>query len=465
MSVNTKKFSGQISIGGEDGRPLTFAVLGCGARGSNFADWIARNPHEAKVAAVAEPIAERRDLIGDRHHVPAELRFNCYKDLLARPKLADAVLNTLMDQLHVSAGVRALDLGYHMLLEKPMAVTLQDCVALDDACRRNSRVTSVCHSLRHHPTYREVKRLIGSGAIGQVMSIDQLEGVEPVHQAHSFVRGNWGNESRSTFMLLAKSCHDIGIIMYLVDRPCVRVSSFGSLSHFTAANKPAGAPDRCSDGCPHEADCPYSAMKVYGLGKSWGKYIGLDRLTQAQRDEFVRTDPYGKCVYSTDNDVVDHQVVNFEFDGGATGTFTMTAFAPAGRKLRVHGTHGFISADVEKRRIELHRTWGPTRGSEVIEVPAEVKGTHDGCDDLIMDSLVAASRANDPARVLTGTRESLRTHTVAFAAEIARRERRVVEIAELPGNTPAMPRLQLELSVKKAVHSRRERKTDLQPGR
>jgi predicted dehydrogenase len=227
--------------------PISFAVMGCGARGQVFTDWIFRNPAVAKVIAVADPDADRRNLIADRHAVPAERRFKAWEDLLARPRLADAVINTLMDRLHAPAGIKAFDLGYHMLLEKPMAVNLADCTALDDARRRNARVASVCHSLRHHPTYREVKRLITSGAIGDVMSLDQLEGVEPVHQAHSFVRGNWGNESRSTFMLLAKSCHDIDIIMYLIDRPCTAVSSFGSLSHFTKANQPAGAPDAATD--------------------------------------------------------------------------------------------------------------------------------------------------------------------------------------------------------------------------
>ena len=181
-----------------------------------------------------------------------------------------------------------------------------------------------------------------------------------------------------TQLIIARSTSHI--IMHLAGRECRRISSFGGLSHFTRANQPAGAPDRCSDGCPHEADCPYSAIKVYGQGKSWGKYIGLDRLTQAQRDEFVKTSHYGRCVYVTDNDVVDHQVVAFEFEGGATGTFTMTAFAPAGRKLRVHGTHGYLAADVEKRRIEFHRFWGKDAGSSVIEVPADGEGTHDGGD-------------------------------------------------------------------------------------
>ena len=215
------------------------------------------------------------------------MQFARWEDLLARPKLADVAIITLMDRLHAPAALRALELGYDMLLEKPMAVTLADCRAIDAACGRGGRIVSVCHSLRYHPTYAAIKQLLNDGAIGDVMSIDQLEGVDPTHQAHSFVRGNWGNESRSTFMLLAKSCHDVDIICYLVGRDCLRVSSFGRLSHFTHANKPAGAPHRCIDGCPVENQCPYSALKHYADGKGYAGWIGLDLLTDAQRQDFL----------------------------------------------------------------------------------------------------------------------------------------------------------------------------------
>jgi predicted dehydrogenase len=276
--------------------------------------------------------------------------------------------------------------------------------------------------------YRKVKEMIAAGAIGEVITIDQLEAVNPQHQAHSFVRGNWGNEARSTFMLLGKSCHDVDILMYLMGRDCVKVSSFGKLSHFTPANKPPGSPHRCTDGCPVESTCPYSSIKMYVNG-NWGNYLGLQRKSPEQRMEFVRTSPYGLCVYNTDNDVVDHQVVNFEFDNGATGTFTMTAFAMGGRMLRVHGTHGEIMADIDKRTIRWRTFWDPTK-DEMVDLPEETGG-HGGGDDNVMSALVSAIRTGDQSRILTGTDESLRTHAVTFAAEMSRREGRVVSMDSL----------------------------------
>jgi predicted dehydrogenase len=448
------EFGSSEAASGQSARPVTFAVLACGSRGEGFARWIEEHPGQGKVVAVADPVRERRDRVGDRHAVPADLRFTDWESLLARPRLADAVINTTMDRLHAASALRALDLGYDMLLEKPMAVTLADCAAIDAARSRHDRIVNVCHSLRYHPCYTKVKELIDGGAVGRVMSIDQLEGVDPRHQSHSFVRGNWGNEARSTFMLLAKSCHDVDMLCYLAGSDCQRVSSFGSLGHFTRANKPAGAPRRCVDGCPVSEQCPYDAVQLYAQGKGYARFLGLQHQSAEQRMEFLRTSNYGRCAYDVDNDVVDHQVASFEFDGGTTATFTMTAFAPAGRKLRVHGTRGFIRADIEQDAIELHRFWGTARSPEsdaqdpygtaesVYDKPqrievAKLEGGHGGGDANVMRCLVRAIRTRDPQAVLTGTAESLRTHAVTFAAELARRERRVVEISELLKKTPS----------------------------
>ncbi len=196
--------------------------------------------------------------LADKHNVPADKRFDSWEELLGQPRFGDLAINTTMDQQHIGSAVKGLDLGYHMLLEKPMAVTLPDCIAIDEARRRNKRIVSICHSLRYHLVYAQVKKIIDAGTLGKIISLDQLEGVDPQHQAHSFVRGNWAKESSSAFMLLAKSCHDVDLISYLMGARCERVSSFGGLSHFTKANKPDGATSRCIDGCKHEPVCPYA---------------------------------------------------------------------------------------------------------------------------------------------------------------------------------------------------------------
>ncbi|MEX0777693.1 MAG: Gfo/Idh/MocA family oxidoreductase [Phycisphaeraceae bacterium] len=409
---------------------FTFAILGGGGRGKVVSDWIAQRPDAGKVIAIAEPNLPRRQAIATLHGIEPRFQFERWEDLLAQPRVADVLINTLMDRLHAPAGVPALAQGYHMLLEKPMATTLRECQALDSAARKYQRIVSVCHSLRYHNAASQVKQLVTSGAIGELVTLDLIEGVVPEHQAHSFVRGNWGNEDRSTFMLLAKSCHDMDFLAWLVDKPCRRVASFGSLTHFRAPNAPAGAPQRCTDGCPVEAQCPYSALRLYvhPHPKWYADHVGLTGKTTEQRLEAMRTGPYGRCVYHCDNDVVDHQVVSLEFDGQVTGTFTMTAFDDKGRRLRLHGTEGVIEASMETNVIRFHRFLD--RVTQEITVPVE-EGSHSGGDHNLMVNFMHALRANDPNAVLTTTAQSLASHKIAFAAEMARRDHRVVELSEL----------------------------------
>jgi predicted dehydrogenase len=415
-------------------KDLTFAILGLGGRGNGFSNVLHAQPELGRVVAIADPDAEKRAKIGDRHGIPAERRFTDYQALLAQPKLADAIINTTMDQMHRPSAVPALDKGYHMLLEKPMATSLDDCKAIDAARRRNKAIVSICHSMRYSVIFAEIKRLVSAGTIGDIVSLDQLEAVEHTHQAHSFVRGNWGNESRSTFMLMAKSCHDIDYITYLIGKPCHRVSSFGSLTKFRKDHMPKGAPARCIDGCPAEATCAYSTYKLYSGPQAdknhwYSDHANLVGKTSEERIAILKTSPYGRCVYQCDNDVVDHQVVAFEFEAGITATFTMTALTHnGGRTIRIHGTKGDLVSYTESHIIDVHHFEDGRH--EQIKVPF-FSGMHGGSDLNALRNFVDAIRNGTPDTVLTTTAESLASHTIVFAAEKSRRERRMVEISEL----------------------------------
>lgn len=403
---------------------LTFLLLGAGARGTMFAEILAEEHGPGTVIAIAEPNPERRAKIADLHNIPANYQFETWEQSLEQGKIADVVINTTMDRHHVASSIQALQLGYHMLLEKPMAVTLDDCESIANAAKQAGTIVSICHSLRYNDVYRTIREVLQSGRIGDIVSVDQLEAVEHIHQSHSFVRGNWGNEGRSSFMLLQKSCHDIDILFDLLKDRCVRVSSFGSLKFFTKAYAPNGAPERCLDGCPAEDECPYHAMKVYGAEKGWGRYIGLPRDPELLTP-ILQSGPYGKCVFQTDNDVVDHQVVTMEFAKGQTVSFTMTAFTHfGGRRIRIHGTKGYLEAATETRKIEIQEFWGE-KIHEEIDVP-ERQGGHGGADPLVIGTLIQAIETNNPNIVSTNIANSLESHRIVFAAERARREGQVV---------------------------------------
>jgi predicted dehydrogenase len=225
-------------------------------------------------------------------------------------------------------------------------------------------------------------------------------------------------------MLMAKSCHDLDWLQYVLGQRPRRVSSFGRLSHFTAANRPPGAADRCVD-CAVAAGCPYSAERFYhdllARGQHrWPLSVVVDEFTPRALDEALRTGPYGRCVYACDNDVVDHQVVAIEFADGTTATFTMTAFSEAaGRSTRLFGTRGVLSGDGSTIRVHDFLT----RSEQVITPMAggmSAADGHGGGDAGLMDAFTRAVATGNPEAIKSGPAESLASHLAVFAAERAR---------------------------------------------
>lgn len=418
--------------------PKTVAIVGAGGRGTLFSNIIAEYGNLGKVTAVAEPRDAYRNHIARMFDVPSDRCFKTWQDFIAKPKLCDAAVIATMDQDHTVPAVACLDMGYDLLLEKPMAPTLGECVQIEQAQRRSGAIVGVCHSLRYHNEFRRVKDMVASGAVGRLITVDMVEGVAWWHQAHSFVRGNWGNEGRSVFMLLAKCCHDIDYLCFLTNQRALKVSSFGNLSHFRPEDAPQGSTDRCIDGCPHEPTCKYSAIKRYVQcnRENWpAKVVSHDHSMEAHL-EAIRTGPYGRCVWKCDNDVVDHQVVNMQFDNDVTVTFTMTAFTQENaRRIRVHGTEGEIN--YVPGCITL-RTFADGGVSD-IRLGAE-SGEHGGGDRRIVREWLSALHTRDDSRIVANAQESLRSHSVVFAAEAARRLNKVVDIEEFVNAGGEMPK-------------------------
>ena len=414
--------------------PVTLAVVGAGNRGTAHGDWALANPDRARVVAVSEPRRPRRDRFAARHGLGPEASFADWRELAARGRVADAALVCTQDAMHVEPAVALAEAGYHLLLEKPMATTEAGCRRVVEAVERAGVLLSVCHVLRYTPYTAVVKAVVDAGRLGQVVSAQHLEPVGFLHQAHSYVRGPWRREETASFMLLAKSCHDLDWLQYVVGRPIRRVSSFGGLAHFRPEHRPAGAADRCLD-CPVEPACPYSAVRFYTRclaerGPGWPLDAVVDDYTEADLLAALRSGPYGRCVYGTDNDVVDHQVVAMEFDGGATGTFTMTGFNAGGhRRTRLFGTHGELDGDGETVRVFDFLT----QRTEVLSAspPGDptAGGGHGGGDWGLMDAFVGAVATGDRSLVRSGPRESLSAHLAVFAAERARHAGAVVTVS------------------------------------
>ena len=405
--------------------PVSMIVIGAGQRGAGYARWARRHPDRAVVVGVAEPREVHRARLAAEHGIAAQNVAADWRQLAGRGRLADAVLICTQDRMHAGPAEAFAALGYHILLEKPMAPDEAACRRIVAAVEEAGVMLAVGHVMRYTAYTRAVKQIVDGGQLGDIMSVQHLEPLGFWHQAHSYVRGNWRRADLAASMLMAKSCHDLDWLQYILGRVPLRVASFGSLSHFTAANRPAGAADRCV-ACSVEASCPYSALRLYrGLldrgEHRWPLSTVIDDFSPGALDEALRDGPYGRCVYACDNDVVDHQVVALEFPGATTATFTMTAFSKAAdRNTRLFGTRGELTGDGQIIRVYDFLT----RTERLITPPPAGTMTaadgHGGGDAGLMGAFTAAVATGNHELISSGPRESLASHLAVFAAERAR---------------------------------------------
>lgn len=421
-------------------KKVSFIILGCGNRGNAYSKYAFNNPDKMEIVGIAEPVDARRNAFKERFNVPEENVVNDWRELLERPKMADAVMITLQDRMHFEPAMMAIEKGYHLLLEKPMGATPDECVKIAQAAEKKGVYVIIGHVLRYAPFFRALKKLIDDGKIGNVTNINHTEGVGNVHQSHSYVRGNWHIEGNSTPMILAKSCHDFDILQWLVGKEFKRVQSFGSLTHFTKENKPEGAPKRCIEGCPYGETCPYNAIKLYYDNKNnaWFRTAATMaptflNATDEEVEKALRETPYGYCVYDSDNDVVDHQTVNMEFEDGIIATFTMSAFNKGGRKITIMGTKGEMIGDAGTGDIEVYtfedKKTEVVKSSDILH-DESILGGHGGGDTRLITALVELIASGTTSVSYCSAMTSAKNHLAAFAAEEARHMGTVVDVAE-----------------------------------
>lgn len=412
-------------------KPVSVLIIGAGGRGWGYATYATNHPEQMKVLGVAEPREFHRNRVVKAHAIEKKFIFRNWQAVARQPKLADAVIICTQDAMHEKPMAAFSKLGYHILLEKPMAPTEKACRNIVNMARESGNIFSVCHVMRYTVYTQQLKQMVDSKLIGDIVNIQHYEPVGFWHQAHAYVRGNWRNEKESSPMLLAKSCHDIDWLSYIIGKPCTRVSSFGSLRHFRKSEQPAEAADRCMD-CPLADTCVYSAKTFYfdrlrteQLG--WPLDVADPYFTEETLEKALREGPYGRCVYACDNDVVDNQVVNLEYSDGTTASFTMTAFNPGGgRKTRIGGTLGYL--ETQDSAVIRHYDYASKSWNEIDtgKTDASIVGGHGGGDTGIMGAFLHAVATGDRSGLITGPDATFESHMTVFAAEKSRRTGRVV---------------------------------------
>lgn len=399
-------------------KPVTAIVLGAGNRGwGAYSSYAKRFPDELKIVGVAEPIPYRRERISEAFSIPAGNQFTTWEHVFDRPKFADTVFITTPDDLHYGPAMAGLENGYDLLLEKVIAQTWGECNDILELTIEKNAIVAVCHVLRYSPYYRTLKKIVETGEIGKVISINHIELIEHIHMSHSFVRGNWGNSKASNPIILSKSCHDTDILRWIIDRPCTRTSSFGSLSYFREENAPEGSTARCTDGCRVERECPYSAVRIYLDRRGWLGHLKLETVNETTITRELKNGPYGRCVFRCDNDVADHQITNFEFGDRITASFALEAHTSKGRRLtRIFGSEGDVTGN--ERTIEVADF--STGEIYTYEPGAAGSSGHLGGDHGLMYDFVRAVSNRNPQLLSSTIQASMASHLMGFKAEESR---------------------------------------------
>ena len=404
-------------------KQVTAVVIGAGQRGADvYAAYALHFPNELKIVGVAEPLEDRRAEFAALHGIPEERCFETWEDLLQGEKIADCALVCTQDKMHYGPVMRALDLGYDVLCEKPMSPDRDELLAMGQKAADTGRLLSIAHVLRYSPFFMKIKELIDEGAVGELVSVQHIESVGYWHMAHSFVRGNWRRAGETSPMILAKCCHDMDILLWLVGSRCKSVSSFGSLKHFRREKAPKGAPKHCLDGCAHRDSCPYYAPRFYlehprADVDGFTRAVSLDTSAEALL-EALKKGPYGRCVYRCDNDVVDHQVVNLEFENGVTAGMEMSAFTKdCERVINIMGSKGQIRGNMEENRVVYDNFVDGSRVEYSIHTPA---GGHGGSDVTMMRDFVSLIAEKGKRTSRSSAAASIESHLMSLAAEKSR---------------------------------------------
>ncbi|KAF9697321.1 hypothetical protein EKO04_004587 [Ascochyta lentis] len=406
----------------------------------------------------------------------------------------DAVFVCVLDEMHEEVICGIAHLKVHVCCEKPLSTRLESCVrifkTLNDAKRidtaggKRDPIFGICHVLRYSPHNMLLRHLAREkNIVGDILSIEHVEPVGWWHFSHSYVRGNWRKESTSAPSLLTKSCHDIDFLMWMLCSPSSAstspphlpssITSTGSLKYLRKSRKPleAGNATNCLS-CAHEPSCSYSAKKIYldkqlaqgttawpvnivtpdieDLHATLGADLAAQQLLSNLAEDYDSSTPsaevsarnwFGRCVWESDNDVCDDQVVTLTWEddedaslGAKTALFHMIAYTEkqCERRGRIYGTKGEMEYD--STTITVH-DFGT--GKTVAHTPHLAGGGHGGGDAGLARQFLMAVDAVDVAGLGTGEaqrrylgcdlEEAFRSHAVVFAAEEARTKKRVVE--------------------------------------
>lgn len=405
------------------------SVIGLGNRGTEYMGFL-KGFHSSKVEihALCDIRQQSLDDIAPKYGVPKERQFLSSEDFFSEGVISDALIISTQDASHYEIAKKAILTGYKLiLLEKPVSGKKEEYTELCDLAVRNKVLLIICHVLRYSNYYSKIKEIIASGEIGDIVTINHTENVGYFHFAHSFVRGNWRDEFTSTPSILAKCCHDIDLIAWFTDSPCVSVSSVGSLKYFCKENAPEGATAYCMGDCKAKKNCPYDAEKLYIKDPFYkAKFIkymkrtltGKAKNSKKDIEDALRYGDYGRCVFLNDNNVCDNQLVTMTFENGASAVLQMNGFSDKMfRECHIVGTKGELIGYGTKLRMNIFGG----KSTAIHTFSPNIGGHIEGDIRLISGFVKILCGEKTDLKDITSIEATVISHNIALAAEQSRK--------------------------------------------
>lgn len=403
---------------------INVAVIGCGNRGQCYTELILNKPEKFKITAICDTSKTQLE------NMKSLYNFECKEFLdeeeFFKEKRADLLIISTPDRVHVKQAVKAMYLGYDLLLEKPISDSREELDSLLKAQKETGKSVMVCHVLRYGAGYRKCKEVLDSGVLGKLYSIDSTERVVYWHWAQAYVRGIWASLEKSHPAILAKCSHDLDLLQYYADSECDTLSSIGELGFFKRENAPEDSTERCYN-CPHIDTCPYSAKRIYidawiNQGRPrfmWPFYRACttDPITEEGLYEGIKTGDFGRCAYKCPVDMVDHQFIQMKFKNGVKASHKMVFGAIHGRRIVFYCTMGEMIFDERDDSITV-MPFG--KEPEVINIKSIIEGghAHGGGDSKLVDELYGMLTYEN--EMVTSLNKSVECHLMGIAADESR---------------------------------------------
>ena len=364
-------------------------LIGCGGMGRHVARLLQNHDPRLEIPALCDP--DPRSIEASLRDInPAARVVDDHRDLSRAPDI-DWVMVASWNCCHRDHVVGAFEAGKDVFCQKPLATSLEDCIAMREAWRASGRMFILGFSLRYAAHYRKIKELLDQGVVGRIVSIEFNETLDFNHGG--YIMGDWRRLQRySGTHLLEKCCHDIDLVNWITGSLAARVASFGGLGFFTPENE-------------HHIGRLGQNDKGQDAYRTWPGLINLNPFT-------------------SDKDIVDNQVAIVEYLSGVRATFhTNCNVGIPERRMYILGTEGAVRADLCARTIQVKRIGF---GTTIEDVPVQAVGSHGGGDNFLTQELTASMLKRAPGTV--GMGDGITSAVTCFAIDEALSTGRVVDV-------------------------------------